>query len=146
MSGLQVRGSPGDRHCGACTACCTYLPIPRGLIGPGKKPVRVPCPRVGALGCRRYARRPRACVDFACAWLRDSVWPKVWRPDRSGLLCLRAMLEGHLPAAVIYEIRSGALAKPEGNDIVNYLLRTTVALAILDAQGHRQNIGSIRAA
>jgi len=56
------------------------------------------------------------------------------------------MLEGHLPAAVIYEIRSGALAKPEGNDIVNYLLRTTVALAILDAQGHRQNIGSIRAA
>jgi hypothetical protein len=56
------------------------------------------------------------------------------------------MLEGRLPAAVIYEIRSGALMKPEGNDIINHLLRTTVALAILDTHGRRQSIGSIRAA
>jgi len=146
MSGLQVRNSPGDRHCGACTACCTCLPLAEGAGNPGAKRARVPCPRVGALGCRRYARRPRACVDFVCAWLGDPTWPNAWRPDRSGLLCLRQTLEGHLPAAVIHEIRAGALAKPEGTDIVNHLLRTTVALEIVDSQGQRQSLGAIRAA
>jgi len=61
-------------------------------------------------------------------------------------LCLRQTLEGHLPAAVIHEIRAGALAKPEGTDIVNHLLRTTVALEIVDSQGQRQSLGAIRAA
>jgi len=79
-------------------------------------------------------------------WLGDRSWPSVWRPDRSGLLCIPNTLEGHLPAAVIREIRPGALAKPEGNDIVNHLLRTTVALEIIDAQGHRQSLGAIKAA
>ena len=144
MSGLQVRSSAGDRHCGACTACCVHIP----LLGGGMESEQgfLPCPRVGALGCRRYARRPRACVDFVCAWLADPVWPKAWRPDRSGLLCVRETLEGHLPAAVILEIRPGTLVKPEANDIVNHLLRTTVALAIIDAQGRRQTPDAIRAA
>lgn len=146
MSGLQIRNSAGERHCGACTACCTYLPLPHEAIGLNTRPVREPCPRVGTLGCRRHARRPRACADFACAWLSDPLWPKAWRPDGSGLLCVREAIDGHRQAAVIFEIQPGALTTQVGNDLVSHLLQTTVALAIVDAHGRRLGLDAIRAA
>jgi len=146
MSGLQIRNSAGERHCGACTACCTYLPLPDEAIHRDTKPVCEPCPLVGTLGCRRHARRPRACADFSCAWLSDPLWPKAWRPDCSGLLCVREAIDGHRSAAVIFEIRPGALATQAGNDLVNHLLQTTAALTIVDACGRRRALDAIRAA
>ena len=135
MSNLQVRQSTEDRHCGACTACCAYLTIPAGVVGADQKPYGVACPHAGPLGCRIHARRPRVCAGFACMWLRDTLWPPSWRPDRSGLLCVDTPLEPRVEVATVYEIRPAALAKPEATDILNHLLRTTVALAIVDAQG-----------
>jgi hypothetical protein len=55
-------------------------------------------------------------------------------------LCASELLEAGLPAAAVWETQSGALLKPEATDIVNYLLRTTVAVAIIDAQGRRESI------
>ncbi len=97
-----------SRACGGCSACCVVLPIPAGEVGPGPKAAGAPCPHLCVAGCAIYASRPALCAKFRCAWLADPSWPETWRPDRSGLLCLREKLEGGVPAAVVYEIVPGA--------------------------------------
>jgi len=123
---------PVGRHCGACTACCTHLPMPEGVVIPGAKPAGVACPYVEALGCRNYARRPRICAEFHCAWLRDTTWPGSWRPDRSGLLCLRETLEEDLPAAAVYEILPGALERPGAAAILDVLRECTDMTVVIE--------------
>ena len=137
-----AQGAPlgSVRRCGSCNACCTHLPIPEGLVSPGAKPAGIPCPHVGARGCRVYARRPRMCVEFACAWFRDPTWPAAWRPDRSGLMCLREMLEPGLPAAAVYEIAFGALDRPENCDILSELRATTAVIAEVDLRRRSRRV------
>ncbi len=142
MSSFDSPAACGDRQCGACTACCVQLPVPDGILGPWGKPAGVPCRHVGPLGCRCYDRRPSMCVEFHCAWLSDSAWPPPWRPDRSGLLCLREMLEDNRPGALVYEMRPGALQSPVAAEILAEIRRTAVVLTTVDAnQQHLRYAG-----
>lgn len=136
----HAQGLSGDRHCGACTACCVHLTIPAGLPGVGHKPSGTPCPHAGALGCRIHARRPRICADLACGWLRNALWPPTWRPDRSGLLCLEETLPSDASTVTVIEIQSGALLKAEAAEIVRHLLQSTVSVSIVNGQGQRESL------
>jgi len=127
------------RECSPCTACCTMLPMPAGVLGPGSKPAGTPCRHQTAGGCRAYGLRPQACRDFRCAWLADESWPVHWRPDRSGLLCLREEMAEGMTAAAVYEIQPGALTRPTGRNILSSLNDSCVAVAVIDASGQRQS-------
>lgn len=126
--------------CGACSACCTHLSIPAGDVGPGMKPAGIPCPNVTVDGCRIYGRRPKTCVAFACAWLDDVGWPESWRPDHSGLFCLKAEIEPGTPAAAVYEIRANALQTPVAAEILTELKHTTTVVAIINTQQQRRKL------
>jgi len=77
--GPPVRG----RQCGACTACCTQLPVD---LGCEVKPANVSCKHICSRGCRIYAGRPEPCVAWSCAWLINASTDKLRRPDQSGLV------------------------------------------------------------
>ena len=126
--------------CGNCQACCTHLSIPAGDVGPGIKPAGVPCPNITPAGCRIYGCRPKTCVNFACAWLDDTDWLENWRPDRSGLFCLREEIEPGTPAAAVYELRPNALQTPVAVQILTELKRTTVVAAIINARRQRRKL------
>ncbi|MBN2476218.1 MAG: hypothetical protein JXB62_16515 [Pirellulales bacterium] len=136
MADLQILPHHGVRTCRPCLACCVHLPIPPGMIGPGEKPAGIRCTHLGARGCRIYNRRPTMCANFRCAWLNNASWPETWRPDRSGLLCLREPIAGRVAAAV-YEICLGALQKPAATEILDALQRTTDVVAVVDARQRR---------
>jgi hypothetical protein len=126
--------------CGACSACCTQLSIPAGEVGPGMKPAGVPCPNVTPAGCRIYGRRPTTCVNFTCAWLDDTDWSASWRPDHSGLFCLRAELEPGIPAAAVYELWPESLQTPVAAGILAELQRTTMVVAIINTHQERTKL------
>ncbi|MCR4411732.1 MAG: hypothetical protein NUV77_04820 [Thermoguttaceae bacterium] len=140
MASFDSPAPDQGRHCGACTACCTHLPVPAGILGPWGKPAGVPCRHVGPLGCRCYDRRPAMCIEFRCAWLADPGWPAAWRPDRSGLLCLREMLDCGLPGGLVYEVRSQALASPIASQILDEIQRTTSVLVTIDTHQNRRHL------
>ena len=119
-------------------ACCIRLPIPAGEVGPERKPPGVTCPRLSASGCQIYARRPKLCVDFQCTWLADASWPEPWRPDRSGVMCLRETIDDDMPAAAVYEVRRGALDEPIVAEIIEELKRTTAVIALIDREQERR--------
>lgn len=127
-----------SRQCGSCQLCCSCFPIPAGMIGPGEKPAGVACPHLGDSGCRRYAQRPQLCKDFRCAWHVDASWPDEWRPDRSGLLCLRETLSGGLLAAAVFETRPGALESDLGQQIIAALRQSTSVVATVDIVQQRR--------
>lgn len=120
----------GDRHCGSCTACCVHLPLPEGAAGTHCKPPGEPCRHVGALGCRRYERRPAFCAALSCQWLDQSSWPTAWRPDRSGLVCLCEQRESGL-WATIYEWQPGALTGPVGAEILAELSKSAAGMTTI---------------
>jgi len=130
----------GARRCGACKACCTYLPIPSGQVGADAKPAGVDCPHLGADGCRIYMRRPRLCADFRCDWHRNRSWPQNWRPDISGLLCLSEEIHKGLPAALVYEIRHSALETPSAAAIIERLKQNTVVIAVVNTRQRRYRL------
>ncbi|NQT41047.1 MAG: hypothetical protein HQ581_26380 [Planctomycetes bacterium] len=136
----QQQGAVPKRQCGACTACCVHLPIPAGQIGPEEKPSGRRCPQLCQTGCGIYLLRPKMCVDFRCTWLSDPTWPEPLRPDRSGLLCLRETLADGIPAALVYEMRTGVLQTPEAVEILAELQRTTAVVVIIDAGQHRRQL------
>ncbi len=140
MSASDPALPQANRACEPCTACCVYLPIAAGLVGPGAKPAGVRCPHLDGHRCRTYARRPRMCVTFRCAWLADPTWPPAWRPDASGLLCLREQLEPGLPAAAVYEIRADALQRPAAAEILEQLRQTTAVFAVINARQERKRL------
>jgi hypothetical protein len=72
--------------------------------------------------------------------LADPGWLAAWRPDRSGLLCLREMLDCGLPGALVYEVRSHALASPDASQILDELQRTTAILVPIDTHQNRQHL------
>jgi hypothetical protein len=126
------------RDCGDCTACCTHLPIGAGVVSADAKPAGKDCGHLCSQGCGIYELRPKACADFHCAWLNDRDWPEAWRPDESGLLCLREMLEENLPAALVYEIRRDALLLPVANEILTELVRISVVVAVVGIDQSRR--------
>lgn len=139
-SGPFSRSAISGRLCGTCTSCCVHLPIPAGQVSPGDKPAGIACAHLCQAGCRIYSQRPQTCADFACAWLDDAQWPDAWRPDRSGLLCLTAHLNGTVPAALVYEIRPDALASRDARDILAQLEVTSAVVVVVDSEKRRQRI------
>jgi len=93
--------APATRNCGSCTACCIHLPIPAGEVGQGAKPAGMACLHLSRRGCAIYEQRPQLCANFGCVWHQDEIWPASWRPDQSGLLCLREQIQPDLPAALV---------------------------------------------
>lgn len=138
--GEGANAPPPHRTCLPCAACCVRLPIPAGAVGPEAKPAGVRCPRLGPAGCAAYAVRPGLCADFRCAWLADASWPEAWRPDCSGLLCLRERVGGSLPAAAVYELYPGALLRREGARIVEELRKSTAVLVTIDVRARRRRL------
>ena len=127
-----------QRACGDCTACCTHLPIGEGVVGAEAKPSGVACPHLASRGCGIYDDRPVVCSRFRCAWLAAKNWPEAWRPEQSGLLCLREMLPDGKPGALVQEIRSGALLAPQAPDILLALMRTCAVVVVVGPDGQRR--------
>ena len=127
--GVFLLGS--KRVCESCSVCCTDLPIPADTVGLYRKPAGIACTHLCATGCRIYSRRPRLCADFRCAWLRDRNWPEGWRPDRSGLMCLREEIEAEFLAAAVYEIRPGALQGSAADEIMAALRLSAAVVAVV---------------
>ena len=89
------------RECGGCTACCDgwlKIEIDGAAVYPGK-----PCPHSTGSGCRIYESRPAdPCRNFICGWLEHgSPFPETFRPDRLGVIILRARWRGHLVHALV---------------------------------------------
>lgn len=82
------------RQCNGCKACCfTHNVTSATIHGPTivtelMQHCRYECPT----GCRIYAKRPPACQDYACAWLKGEIDGK--RPDEFGLVVDFSELKG----------------------------------------------------
>jgi hypothetical protein len=92
------------------------------------------------MGCRGYRQRSTVCSEFRCTWLSDDSWPRHWRPDHSGLLCLREKIHDGRVAAVVYETAAGALESPNSKAIIEALRATTDIVVTVDGQQNRQRI------
>jgi len=140
-----VPGNPPERECRPCAACCIHLSIPAGQLGPGAKPPGIECPHLSSAGCRIHSRRMQLCVEFRCAWLGDEAWPDSWRPDRSGLMCLRESIENRWIGALAYEVLPDSLQTPVAVEIIEALQRTSSVVALVDFQGQRSRLCGHRA-
>ncbi len=87
--------------------------------------------------------RPKSCADFRCTWLSDETWPEIWRPDHSGVLCLREEILDGLKAAVVYEMEPGTLLRETTQEIVEEMRRTTSIVVLVDTQQQRQSLMGI---
>lgn len=127
-----------ERHCGPCHACCVHLPIPAGEVCLNAKPAGVMCPNLSDHGCQAYSSRPETCRQFQCVWLAEPSWPDAWRPENSGLLCLREEIENEVSAALVYEIARDALASPTAEAILASLTESTAVVAVVNLQRQRR--------
>ena len=127
-----------DGLCVGCDACCIHLPIVAGEVQPDAKPAGVVCPHLTVAGCRIYAERPHACRRFQCAWLADPTWPLAWRPDRSGLLCLREEIDQGVSASLVYEIQDDAISRPTTGLILERLKESSSLIALVNQQRQRR--------
>ena len=109
-------------------------------MGLENKPAGVPCKWLVAGGCRIYPQRFELCHHFRCAWLADQTWEQAWRPDLVGLLCLRERLDEETPAALVYELRDGALGNPESAKILADLCRTAISVTVVARDGTRKRL------
>lgn len=127
-----------EHSCGDCHVCCIHLPIPAGEVSTTIKPPGAICPRLTREGCGNYDQRPATCRQFQCAWLVERTWPVAWRPERSGLLCLREDIDNGVSAALVYEIAPGALARPTTQPMLEQLRKSTAVVAVVDCQKQRK--------
>jgi len=80
------------------------------------------------------------CADFSCAWLSDESWPVAWRPDRSGLFCLREEIAPDLFGALVYEMREDALQGPVAAALLESLKEISAVIVIVDARQRRKSL------
>jgi hypothetical protein len=133
------RGTLSNEHlCGDCHACCIHLPISANEVSTKAKPAGVKCPHLADHGCQVYSRRPSACRQFQCVWRMEPSWPLAWRPERSGLLCLREEIDNGVSAALVYEIEPGALTRPTTEPILAKLAESTAVVALVNDLGQRR--------
>lgn len=76
----------GENKCGGCQECCITPLIKTPEI---EKPPHTRCENCSSSGCRIYFRRPEACRQFKCLWLKTQntnhrMGPEL-RPDRCGV-------------------------------------------------------------
>ena len=113
-----------NRDCGACSACCTALPVdsPELQKMPGE-----PCIHVdGRGGCGVYTSRFPVCRAFYCGWRHLPVLDDAWRPDRSGVLILfetdeRAIPPGYPCRPAIKFLITGPRGTIERIEFLRYL-------------------------
>lgn len=81
----------GGRQCGACTVCCSILPINTNGL---KKTANLLCEHCNeGQGCRIYETRPNVCRNFYCEWRLNPHIPATWRPEKSGVFVERVPRE-----------------------------------------------------
>jgi hypothetical protein len=90
------------RHCGTCTACCMAMEVSEL-----HKPVYCTCEHCGAGACGIYDKRPQACRDFTCFWLRGHLG-ETDRPDRIGLIFTMRHRSGFGMVPMLVECIPGA--------------------------------------
>lgn len=73
----------GNRQCGACTVCCTVLPIESREL---RKLPGAPCRHLEGAGCSIYGTRYSICRTYECGWRVLNTLDDGWRPDQSGVL------------------------------------------------------------
>ncbi|MDA7951312.1 MAG: YkgJ family cysteine cluster protein [Pirellulaceae bacterium] len=129
-----------NRTCGDCQACCTELPIPANIVSREEKKEGCACPHLQDFGCKIYSRRPATCQKFQCTWLAEETWKDSWKPNKSGLLCLREILPNNLIGALVYEIHEGALESSLGQKITARLLTVSDFVILKDKSGKRQTL------
>ncbi len=56
------------------------------------------------------------------------------------MLCLREWVDEKVPAAIVYELRHGAIASPQAIDILAQLCRTTVSVTVIGLDGPRRRL------
>lgn len=116
-----------NRVCGECNACCNVLAI-REL----KKPVNEDCKHLDRTKktehCSIYAERPRDCVDYQCAWLREAGFGDTYhRPDKIGVLFTPRDNKWEVaPFAgpftlIAHETRPGAFDEPGAQKFMKHL-------------------------
>lgn len=104
-------------------------------MGPAAKPAGAPCPHLNQSGCGVYPDRPAVCSRFRCAWLANRAWPETWRPDKSGLLCLRETLPDGTPGSLVLESRAGALLEAPAKEILLALMRVCATVVVAGPDG-----------
>ncbi len=127
------------RTCGECSACCMAFDV-----GALQKPAGVPCPHQRAEGgCGIYLERPDSCRAFACGWLMDATWPDGERPDRLGVIVVRADQDSAFagsataPLLVAYELRPGALESSDAELLLERLSRHRLVALVRYGWEHR---------
>lgn len=135
---IERRGFADEHICGDCHACCIHLPISENEVCTNAKPAGVKCPHLADHGCQIYSSRPSSCRQFQCVWLTETSWPIAWRPEQSGLLCLREEIDNGVSAALVYEIEAGALARPTTEPILASLAESTAVVALVNDLGQRR--------
>lgn len=90
--------------CGACTACCTVLPI--AVIG---KPINTPCQYCDK-GCSIYEGRPKTCAEFECAYYQGKELSEKLRPDNCGIIFFKRT-DRIFTGAVVEGVKATAAAK-----------------------------------
>lgn len=136
---VERRVFSSEEHlCGDCHACCIHLPISANEVCTNAKPAGVKCPHLADHGCQIYSRRPSACRQFQCVWVMETSWPMPWRPEQSGLLCLREEIDNGVSAALVYEIEPDALTRPTTEPILARLAESTAVVALVNGLGQRR--------
>ncbi len=123
--------NPNARVCGDCTACCRVMAVT--ALG---KSAGEPCRHQQGGGCGVYARRPEACREFHCLWLRDDrgIFDASHRPDRLGLvLGDRDDGTGARTAVAAREVRPGAAEEPAAAEVIAFL-RQFVPVQVVPAR------------
>ena len=127
-----------DRTCGECFACCYVLAIQDIPVGK-VKPAGQDCPHLARESehpCSIYAERPRTCVDYQCAWVREAGFGDVeHRPDKIGVLFTPRDNKWEVePFAgpftlIAHETRAGAYAEEAAANFMEHVAGHFIVLA-----------------
>jgi len=113
------------RQCGKCVLCCKLL-----YVEALDKEAGTWCPwlhKQRTRGCSKYRKRPEACREFACLWLKGFFDYKLDRPDACGVVwSVNEPPPGKVQIMLAYEIHDGATDKGRGYDVVMGLMRQNV--------------------
>ena len=119
LASASALSCASTRSCGDCTACCRVMAV--SALG---KPAGSPCGHLVSGGCGNYPRRPAACREFDCLWLRDDrgVFGDAHRPDRLGLVLTDdGDGDGGRTAVAARELEPGAAAHPAAVEAIAFL-------------------------
>jgi hypothetical protein len=90
------------RSCGDCAMCCYVLGIEddeTARTDDGEKlckPKDQWCRHCSGHNCKIYDRRPKACRNFTCDWLRHEMMPEYWYPKKSKIVMMSRMVSGFI--------------------------------------------------